>query len=60
MMSVTEGMADPPLMIGPSGEQRAVAGIRKVIQYACRKVGGHYLEIAMDRVIPKDPEKIYN
>jgi len=61
MGSVAEGMAGPPLTIPPAVEKRAVTvRTRKATQCACGKEGKHYSELAMDTVIPGEPDKIYN
>jgi len=57
--SIMGSIADD--MEGPSqGVLKPLAGEHKSTTCACEREGKHFSEVAMETVVPGDPEKIYN
>lgn len=55
MGSVVEGMLSPPIDGSFSN-----GVVRQATTCSCGKEGQHYSEVALETVIPGEPEKIYN
>ncbi|KAF8504292.1 hypothetical protein BU17DRAFT_58201 [Hysterangium stoloniferum] len=53
--SIADGVEGPPQSV-----QKPLAGEHKLTMCACAREGKHFSEVAMETIIPGDPEKIYN